>query len=129
MAAAMGLDADALQAALAELPPIDGDFIARAKPVAARLCAFIEANRAGSTIVDLYDWSFNVEFVLGGGELRYWAIECLSPNDFRMYPGFERGDQVTWANVWVRDNMDVEELVKTINDVAFQQATEESGNA
>jgi hypothetical protein len=122
------LAAEALQAALAEVAiPADGDVIARSKPVAEKLCRVLEAGRAESEIVELHFWAFNVEFVLKNGD--YWAIECLSPDEFRMYPGFVRGDTVTWANVWVRDNMSLDELVKSINDVAFKEAKEEFQNA
>jgi hypothetical protein len=120
---AMRLDPDALRAALAEVPAGDAS-----PAVAARLCAFIEAHRTGSAIAELYAAGPWVHVVLESGDPRFWEIDCLSPNDFHMYPGFERGDDVVWANIWVRDNMDVEELVKTINDVAFQNM-EESGNA
>lgn len=125
----MALTADALRASLAEVPDnVEGDIIARGTPVATRLCAFLEAHRAGSAIVEVYSWAFNVEFVLKSGE--YWAIECLSPNDFRMYPGFVRGDTVTWANVWVRGtNMSLDELVKDVNGVAFRMTKEEPENA
>jgi hypothetical protein len=123
------LAADALQAALAEVDlPAEDDVIARGKPIAERLCRFLEASRAESEIVELYSWAFNVEFVLNNGD--YWAIECLSPDEFRMYPGFVRGDTVTWANIWVRDtNMSLDELVKDINNVAFREAKEEFQNA
>lgn len=119
------LTADSLRGALAEVAlPNEGDVIQRGKPIAETLCGLLEAARPGSQIVEVTCWAFNVEFILKNGE--YWAIECLSPSDFRMYPGFVRGDTVTWANVWVRDNnMGLDELVTSINDVAFKEAKEE----
>jgi len=119
----MPLAVDALRTALAEAElPADGDAIKSGKPIAARLCAFIEEHRGESTIVDLYDAGPWVHFVLAAGEPRYWEIDCLSPNDFRLYPGFERGDVIHWANIWVRgSNLTVDELVEQLNDVAFRK--------
>ena len=95
--------------------------------VAARVCNWLEENRAATEIEEVHYWAFNVEFVLKNGD--YWAIECLSPEEFRMYPGFVRDDTVTWANIWVRDtNISQDELVKDINDVA-SQASERELNA
>jgi hypothetical protein len=124
----MVLAADTLRAAFAELPPVEGDdTFARGKPVAARLCAVIESVLADSEIAEVYFWGFNVEFVLKSGD--HWAIECLSPNAFHMYPGLVRGDTVVWANVWVADDMTLDELVKQINDVALRATKKESENA
>jgi hypothetical protein len=122
------LAADSLRGALAEVAlPAQGDVIQLGKPIAEALFRVLESSRAESQIVEVSRWAFNVEFVLKNGD--YWAIECLSPDEFRMYPGFVRGDTVTWANIWVRDNMSLEELVKSINDVAFKEAKEEFQNA
>jgi hypothetical protein len=124
----MPLDADSLRAALAEVAlPAEVDVIARGKPIAERLCRFLEASRAESEIVDLHFWAFNVEFVLKNGD--YWAIECLSPNAFHMYPGFVRGDTVTWPNIWVGEDLTLHKLVDEINDVAFRVTKEEFQNA
>jgi hypothetical protein len=122
------LAADSFRGALAEVAlPDEGDVIQRGKPIAETLCRLLEAAQAGSQIVEISRWAFNVEFILQNGE--HWAIECLSPSDFRMYPGFVRGDTVTWPNIWVRDNMSLDELVTSINDVAFKEAKEEFQNA
>jgi hypothetical protein len=125
----MPLAAGALRSALAEVDlPAEGDVIQRGKPLAARLCGFIEAHCAGSEIVEVYHWAFNVEFVLRKGD--HFAIECLSPDAFRMYPGFVRGDTVVWANIWVRgSDLTLDELVEQVNDVAFRSTKEEFLNA
>jgi hypothetical protein len=117
----MVLAADTVRAAFADLPPVEGDDIfARGKPVAARLCAVIESALADSQIAEVGFWAFNVQLDLKNGD--DWTIECLSPDAFRMYPG--------GANIWVRPtDMDIDELVKTINDVAFRTTKEESQNA
>ncbi len=124
----MVLAADTLRAAFAELPPVEGDMVAVGSPIAARLRAVIETALPESEIVDVYHWAFNVEFVLKNGD--YWAIECLSPDAFRMYPELVRGDAIVWANIWVREtDMDLDELVKDINDVAFRSTKKETENA
>ncbi len=107
----MPLTRDVLCAAFAELPAVEGDdILARGKPVAARLYAVLDAVRAESEIAELDFWGFSVELVLKSGD--QWSIECLSPDAFRMYPGS--------ANIWVRaTDMDVDELVRQLNDVAF----------
>jgi hypothetical protein len=118
----VALSPEALRAALAEVPDIDGDIFARGTPVAARLCAFLEEHRAESSIVDLGARAFSVEFVVAAGEPRYWEIECLSRSDFRMYPGFQREDHIVWANVWIRgSNLTVDELVDQLNEAAFRK--------
>ncbi len=123
----MALSPKTLRSALADCPPAAGDWVEVGKEVAQRVCAALEAESAASAIVDIHSWAFNVEFVLQNGD--HWAIECLSPNDFRMYPGFQSGDEIVWPNVWVRDNMTLDELVKNINDVAFRATEEEFENA
>jgi len=125
----MPIAVDALRAALADVSlPADGDVIQRGKPIAARLCGFIDAHRAGSEIVDVHNWAFNVEFVLKTGD--HFAIECLSPSAFRMYPGFRRGETVVWANVWVRgSDLTLDELVEQVNEVAFRDVKKEFENA
>ena len=116
----MPVDVEALRTALAEVSlPADGD---HGKSIAARLRAFLEQNRAGSRIIDLADQGPWVHFATTESEPRHWEIECYSPDGFRIYPGFERGDTITWANVWVRgSNLTVDELVEQLNDVAFRK--------
>jgi hypothetical protein len=125
----MALTTDMLRAAFADLPPSEGDdVIARGKPVAARLCAALESALSDSAAEDIHYWALNVEFSVRNGD--HWTIECLSPDAFRMYPGFERGGVITWANVWVRGtDMDLDELVKDINVVAYRATKEELQNA
>jgi hypothetical protein len=115
------LSPDILRAAFADLPRVEADdLIARGKPVAQRLSAIIDAVREESKIAEVASWAFNVEIVLKNGD--QWAIECLSPEAFRMYPA--------GANSWVRKtDMDVDELVRDINDVAFRTSKEELQNA
>ncbi len=52
----------------------------------------------------------------GNGE--HWAVECLGPNAFRLYPGIVREDSVTWLNLWVAADYTLEELIGRMNEVA-----------
>jgi hypothetical protein len=108
----MPIALNAVRAALGEIDhSAEDDAYQRGKATAARLCGVIEANRAESEIAEIHNWAFNIELVLKNGD--QWSIECLSPAAFRMYPG--------GANIWVREtDMDVDELVKDINEVAFR---------
>ena len=117
----MALTADIVRAAFAGLPPVESDDVfERGKQVAARLCAVIDAVREGSEIADVGFWAFNVQIILKNGD--QWTIECLSRDAFRMYPD--------GANIWVRQtDMDIDELVKDINDVAYRTTKEEFENA
>ena len=120
----MALSSNSLRHALDGGLPSCGDAMELGKAVAARVCGWLQASRAESEMKEVYHWASNVEFVLRNGD--YWAIECLSPTDFRMYPGLVRGETVTWANIWVRDtDMSLDELVADINHVAFRAGKEE----
>ena len=119
----MPIAVDALRTALAEVGvPAEGPSLDHGAPIAARLGAFLEQNRAGSSIVELDVHGPWVHVTTAGEEPRHWEVECYSPDDFRLYPGFERGDTITWANIWVRgSNLGVDELVEQLNDVAFRK--------
>ena len=123
----MAFSRNSLQAVLEAGDPPSGDAMAVGTAIAERLCRWLEKRRAATEIEEVYCWAFNVEFVLKNGD--HWTIECLSPEEFRMYPGFVRGDTVVWANVWVRDNMQLDELVKWINDAVFKVDKKEFENA
>jgi hypothetical protein len=113
----MRFSVDAFRTALADVPPI-GDAMAQGAALAERLSVLLDAARAESAIVEVHSWAFSVEFVLRNDD--YWAIECLSADAFRMYPGFHRNGAVVWANVWVRDSdLSLDELVEQMNKVAF----------
>jgi hypothetical protein len=118
----MAISADALRAALADLPATEDDAFARGRRVGARVYRFMQENRAGSAMAEIAEHGQWIHFAVAGGDPRHWEIECLSPDEFRLYPGFESGGQVTWANVWVREsNLTVDELVDQVNDVAFRK--------
>ena len=118
----MALSADALRTALADLPAGSDDAVAAARDVGARVYHFMQENRAGSAIAEIAGHGQWVHLVLAEGDPRHWEIDCLSRDEFRLYPGFGSGGQVAWANVWVRgSNLTVEELVEQVNDVAFRK--------
>jgi hypothetical protein len=118
----MAFSADTLRAALADLPAVEGSYVARGRPVGARLLRFMQEHRAESAIVDITGEGPCILFTVSAGEPRHWEIECLSPDDFRVYPGVTNGDQVAWANVWVRgSNLTVDELIEQLNEIAFRK--------
>ena len=84
--------------------------------VAAKLYSALEAERQEAGIVDIWWYGISVEMELANGE--HWAIECLGPTAFRLYPGIVRAESVTWLNMWVADNYSLEELIERMNEVA-----------
>jgi hypothetical protein len=86
------------------------------KAVAAALHRALEAERHEAGIVDVWWYGFSVEMELGNGE--HWAVECLGPNAFRLYPGIVREESVTWLNLWVAPDYTLEELIERMNEVA-----------
>jgi hypothetical protein len=80
--------------------------------IAAKLHAALQSV-AG--MAEVWSYGFCVEMKLVNGE--YWAIECLGPNAFRLYPGVVREDHVTWLNLWVRDDYTMDQLVDAVDEV------------
>ena len=85
------------------------------KGIAIKLHAALQLARKAAGIAEVWSYGFCVEMKLVNGE--YWAIECLGPNAFRLYPGVVRQDDVTWLNLWVRDDYTIDELVVAVNEV------------
>lgn len=86
------------------------------KAIAAELYRALEAEKQEAGIADIWWYGFSVEMELGNGE--HWAVECLGPNAFRLYPGIVREDSVTWLNLWVAADYTLEELIERMNEVA-----------
>ena len=84
--------------------------------VAAILYSALEAERQEAGIVDIWWYGCSVEMELANGE--HWAVECLGPNAFRLYPGIVRDESVTWLNLWVVADYSLEELIERMNEVA-----------
>ena len=84
--------------------------------VASLLCHALHAERQEAGIVDLWWYGISVEMELGNGE--HWAVECIGPNAFRLYPGVVREESVTWLNLWVVADYTLEELIERMNEVA-----------
>lgn len=43
-----------------------------------------------------------------------WEAVILGADEYQFYPGFVRGDDITWANVWVTDNYDRRKLIASV---------------
>ena len=59
---------------------------------------------------------------LANGE--HWAVECIGPDAFRVYPGIVRQDTVTWLNLWVVADYTLEEMIEEVNRVTQAPANE-----
>jgi hypothetical protein len=84
--------------------------------VAAALYRALAAQQQEAGITDIWWYDFSVEMELGNGE--HWAVECLGPNAFRLYPGIVRDESVTWLNLWVAPDYTLDELIERMNEVA-----------
>ena len=83
--------------------------------IAARLYGALHAQRNEVGIVDIAYYGSCVEMELANGE--HWAIECIGPNAFRVYPGILRQDSVTWLNLWVVADYTLEKMIEEVNRV------------
>ena len=83
--------------------------------VASLLCHALHAQRQDAGMVDLWWYGISVEMELYG---EHWAVECVGPNAFRLYPGVVREESVTWLNLWVVADYKLEELIERMNEVA-----------
>jgi hypothetical protein len=83
--------------------------------IAARLYAALHAQRDEAGIVDIAHYGTSVEMELANGE--HWAIECIGPDAFRVYPGILRQDSVTWLNLWVVADYTLEKMIEEVNRV------------
>jgi hypothetical protein len=75
----------------------------------------LRARQERAGIADLWRLGIIVEMVLANGE--YWAVECIGPDAFRLYPGVARDNGVTWLNVWVRRDYTLSELATNLDEV------------
>ena len=83
--------------------------------IAARLYGALYAQREEAGIVDMAYYGASIEMELANGE--HWAIECIGPNAFRVYPGIEREDSITWLNLWVVADHTLEKMIEEVNRV------------
>jgi hypothetical protein len=72
----------------------------------------------------------NAEIYCGGGvvtllltERDAWEAVIVGPNAYRLYPGFlsADGESVTWPNIWVADDYDLDKFTAALEE-AFEQA-------
>ena len=85
------------------------------KTIAARLYEALHAQRNEVGIVDIVWYGDSVEMELANGE--HWAIECIGPDAFRVYPGIVREDTVTWLNLWVVADYTLEKMIEEVNRI------------
>ena len=83
--------------------------------IAARLYGALHAQRDEAGIVDIVCYGASVEMELANGE--HWAVECIGPDAFRVYPGIVRQDTVTWLNLWVAADYTLEKMIEEVNRV------------
>lgn len=83
--------------------------------IAARLYGALHAQRNEAGIVDIVWYGSNVEMELANGE--HWAIECIGPNAFRVYPGIVGEDSVTWLNLWVVADYTLEKMIEEVSRI------------
>ena len=83
--------------------------------IAASLYGALHAQRDEAGIVGIAYYASTVEMELANGE--HWAIECIGPNAFRVYPGVLREDSVTWLNLWVAADYTLEKMIEEVNRV------------
>jgi hypothetical protein len=43
-----------------------------------------------------------------------WEAVIVGPDAYQFYPGFVRGESITWANVWVADNYDRRKFIACV---------------
>lgn len=83
--------------------------------IAARLYGALHAQRNEAGIVDIACYGSNVEMELANGE--HWAVECIGPDAFRVYPGIVGQDSVTWLNLWVVADYTLDKMIAEVNRV------------
>jgi hypothetical protein len=96
---------------LAGFMPITSD----GEAIAPGLYETLRARQEEAGIVDLWWYGISVEMALANGE--HWAVECIGPDAFRLYPGVTRDNGVIWLNVWVRRDYTLVELASNLDDV------------
>jgi hypothetical protein len=74
------------------------------------------------------------EIYCGGGVVTFllterdaWEAVIVGPNAYRLYPGFlsADGEAITWPNIWVAADYDLEKFTTALDD-AFEQAARPS---
>ena len=83
--------------------------------IAARLYGALHAQRDEAGIREIVCYGDSVEMELANGE--HWAVECIGPDAFRVYPGILRQDTVTWLNLWVVADYTLEKMIEEVNRI------------
>ena len=93
---------------------LDGEQIAR------RLYGHLAADgeKLQAPIVHIQQWAMNVEIELKTRAM--WTIECLGADAYHFYPAHIRDDgSVVWLNVWVADDLKLDETIEQISSEIF----------
>ena len=85
------------------------------KTIAARLYGALHAQQDEAGILEIVWYGASVEMELANGER--WAVECIGPDAFRVYPGIVRQDTVRWLNLWVMADYTLEKMIEEVNRV------------
>lgn len=85
-----------------------------------RACA-----EAGLKEADIFGGAGQVTMFLS--DKSFWEAVIVGPNAYQFYPGFDRGDHIVWANVWVGENYDLEKFIAAVEQEI--QAARAEGNA
>jgi hypothetical protein len=77
-------------------------------------CARTACEKAGLAGAEIYDGGPIVTMFLSPS--RAWEAVIVGPNAYQFYPGFvsEDGERITWANVWVAANYDIEMFIAAV---------------
>jgi hypothetical protein len=77
-------------------------------------CVEAACARAGLAEAEIYQGGQIVTMLFS--PTRAWEAVVVGPNAFQFYPGFisEDGESITWANVWVAADYDVEMFVAAV---------------
>jgi hypothetical protein len=93
--------------------------------IAVRFAAHLVADgrRYDSQILDVTQWAFNLEIELKTGA--WWTVECLGANAYHVYPAHVGEDgTIVWPNIWVADDMSLEETIALVGEEAFRARTQ-----
>ncbi len=93
--------------------------------VAVRLGVHLRADSArfAAPIADVTQWAYNVEIELKSGAM--WTAECLDADAYHFYPAHIEEGRVVWLNVWVADDLSLDETITRINEEVFHSSGKE----
>jgi hypothetical protein len=81
-----------------------------------------DCGKRGAPIAELFQWAFNVEIELTTGAM--WTIECLGDDAYHVYPAHIREDGTAVPNIWVAEDMTLDEMIAQARVAVGLQAGE-----